>query len=83
MVGRTDAHRIVDHYEKINNRAGETRDAELAATVGEGTLFQRSSATFRQVRSRGLGSPQSPVRGRGGFVRRAGDGRLGALLSRP
>ncbi|MFC8438234.1 hypothetical protein ACFUJT_08545 [Streptomyces griseoincarnatus] len=47
-VTRAEADQILDRYQKINNKANETRDASLLATVEAGQLYARSKAGYEQ-----------------------------------
>ncbi|MEU6680307.1 hypothetical protein [Streptomyces sp. NPDC046925] len=48
VVDRAEAHRIVDHYEKVSNAANKARNARLLSTVEGGNLLERSSAAYEQ-----------------------------------
>ena len=46
-VTRTEAAKIVDHYEEINNKANKIQDAELLGTVEAGQVYEQSKADYR------------------------------------
>ncbi|MCQ1580442.1 hypothetical protein [Streptomyces parvus] len=48
VVTVSEANKILDNYQNVNNRANATRDARLLATVEAGQLYARSKAEFEQ-----------------------------------
>ncbi|MFE9250707.1 hypothetical protein [Streptomyces sp. NPDC007088] len=48
VVTLSEANKILDNYQAVNNRANATRDAKLLATVEAGQLYARSKAEFEQ-----------------------------------
>lgn len=48
VVTLSEANKILDTYQAVNNRANATRDAKLLATVEAGQLYARSKADFEQ-----------------------------------
>lgn len=48
VVTRTEADKILDHYQEVNNRANQSRDATLLSTVEAGQLYARSKADYEQ-----------------------------------
>lgn len=48
VVTLSEANKILDNYQDVNNRANATRDAKLLATVEAGQLYARSKAEFEQ-----------------------------------
>lgn len=48
VVTLSEANKILDRYQAVNNRANATRDAKLLATVEAGQLYARSKAEFEQ-----------------------------------
>ncbi|MCX4681600.1 hypothetical protein OG413_41090 [Streptomyces sp. NBC_01433] len=51
VVSLSEANKILDTYQNVNNRANATRDAKLLATVEAGQLYARSKAEFEQLRT--------------------------------
>lgn len=47
VVTRAQADRLIDRYEKINNRANKTSDPKVLSRAEAGPLFQESKATYR------------------------------------
>lgn len=48
VVTLSEANKILNTYQDVNNRANATRDAKLLATVEAGQLYARSKAEFEQ-----------------------------------
>lgn len=48
VVTLSEANKILDTYQDVNNRANATRDPKLLATVEAGQLYARSKAEFEQ-----------------------------------
>ncbi|MFI9772777.1 hypothetical protein ACIHJG_38960 [Streptomyces sp. NPDC052415] len=51
VVTISEANRILDHYQNVNNRANATRDAQVLGTVEAGQLYARSKAEFEQFKT--------------------------------
>jgi len=47
VVSQAQADKLIDHYEKINNKANKSSDPKLLSTVEGGAVFQQSKATFK------------------------------------
>ncbi|MFJ8752064.1 hypothetical protein ACIREO_22445 [Streptomyces sp. NPDC102441] len=53
VVTRTEADKILDHYQEVNNRANKSRDTTLLSTVEAGQLYARSKADYEQFSTLG------------------------------
>ncbi|MGP3973751.1 hypothetical protein ACTWQF_06830 [Streptomyces sp. 8N114] len=51
IVSRAQADKLIDHYEKVNNRANKNSDPKLLSTVEGGAVFEQSKATFKMQKT--------------------------------
>ncbi|MBO8188738.1 hypothetical protein [Streptomyces spirodelae] len=51
VVSRAQAAKLIDRYEKVNNRANKNSDPKLLSTVEGGAVFQQSKATFKMQKN--------------------------------
>ncbi|MFE9390853.1 hypothetical protein [Streptomyces sp. NPDC006784] len=51
VVTRAQADKLVDHYEKVNNKANKNSDPRLLSTVEGGAVFEQSKATYKMQKN--------------------------------
>ncbi|MFE0764947.1 hypothetical protein [Streptomyces smyrnaeus] len=51
VVSRAKAEQLVDHYEKVNNRANKNSDPKLLSTVEGGAVFEQSKAVYKMQKN--------------------------------
>ncbi|MGI5347779.1 hypothetical protein ACQEU8_06240 [Streptomyces sp. CA-250714] len=51
VVSRAQADKLIDHYEKVNNRANKNSDPKLLSTVEGGAVFEQSKATYKMQKT--------------------------------
>ncbi|MGP3986087.1 hypothetical protein [Streptomyces sp. 3N207] len=51
VVSRAQADKLIDHYEKVNNRANKNSDPKLLSTVEGGAVFEQSKSTFKMQKT--------------------------------